>query len=187
MDKNDMDYELNIRDRLTHLYTRRICNFTLEDKLARAIHKQTSIALLYMDVDNFSLFNCHNGHAEGDKALLKIARYLGELSHSSGVPAFRYESDEFLLLLESKPIEAIEAFAASLVSEIESLDIFFNVNLENPNPIPNPHGYLTVSLGIAYAATPSDAINTEKLLSSAVESMCLAKNSGKNRYALAKL
>ena len=187
MEKNNMDYELNIRDPLTHLYTRRICDFTLTDKLARAIHKQTALALLYIDVDNFSLFNCHNGHADGDEALCKIAGYISGLAHNSRIPAFRYESDEFILIMEAEPLDVIETFAASLVSELESLDIFFNVNLEHPNPVPNPHGYLTVSLGVAFTASPGTEINNEKLLATAMESMYLAKNAGKNRYAVIQL
>jgi GGDEF domain-containing protein len=96
------------RDPLTGLLNRRM----LEDSLPRLLEscrlRQTSLALMLLDVDFFKQTNDRHGHAAGDQLLQSLARHLQHSCRSQDM-VFRYGGDEFLVLFPDTPIEAAGA------------------------------------------------------------------------------
>lgn len=97
----------SLRDPLTGLGNRRRWNACMTD-LIRASDRQLSVVLI--DLDHFKEVNDTQGHAEGDRVLVEVARFLD--SSIPGVEAFRWGGDEFIL-----PIPDVDGDAAQLMAE----------------------------------------------------------------------
>jgi diguanylate cyclase (GGDEF)-like protein len=91
----------SVRDPLTGLYNRRGFDNRWEvifAKLKRA--EDDSVALVYIDLDDFSKFNNDYDHDFGDKALITFSSRLKSLSREEDV-VVRYGGDEFVVILGS--------------------------------------------------------------------------------------
>lgn len=69
--------------------------------------------LLLVDLDKFRIFNESFGHACGDEALAAIVQYLKDLFPSR--PVFRFEGDQFVVVLRSMPVEEAEIFVRRIL------------------------------------------------------------------------
>jgi diguanylate cyclase (GGDEF)-like protein len=92
-------------DPLTQTYNRA----ALEDRLQLCLDTLTregeSFALAFIDIDNFKALNDSRGHAEGDRALTRIAAILQTSVRKTDVVA-RMGGDEFAVLLPSGALAA---------------------------------------------------------------------------------
>jgi diguanylate cyclase (GGDEF)-like protein len=85
-------------DPLTGLPNRRAFERELGRSLAYVKRHGTSVALLYIDLDEFKGINDRHGHAAGDAVLRAVAGVLGRHVRGSDLVA-RIGGDEFALLL----------------------------------------------------------------------------------------
>ncbi|WP_047960063.1 bifunctional diguanylate cyclase/phosphodiesterase [Desulfovibrio sp. TomC] len=96
-------------------------NVAIEREIARRAAAQNATCLVYVDLDNFKVYNDVFGFQNGDKAILMTARILGEaLASHGGEEDFlgHVGGDDFVLLCGCDTVEpvcqaAIEAFAAA--------------------------------------------------------------------------
>jgi diguanylate cyclase (GGDEF)-like protein len=86
-------------DELTSLPNRRLFHDRLNTALARSRRKQSRMALLYIDIDDFKHVNDTLGHAAGDVLLQHIARRLEACVRKADTVA-RLGGDEFVVILE---------------------------------------------------------------------------------------
>ena len=66
-------HERALHDPLTGLANRALLLDRLEQAFRRAQRRQTVVAVLFLDVDNFKLVNDSLGHAVGDQLLIASA------------------------------------------------------------------------------------------------------------------
>lgn len=93
-------YELANFDSLTGLANRnRLFDF-LEGQLARARRHRQTLAVLFIDLDDFKSVNDGHGHASGDLILLEVARRLERHLREDELLA-RYGGDEFVWVTAS--------------------------------------------------------------------------------------
>ncbi len=93
-------------DPLTGLPNRAWFTAHLEDMLAWAREAQSSVAVLFLDLDRFKVINDSLGHERGDELLITVAARLRACS-APGVTMARLGGDEFTVLLtEATPIGA---------------------------------------------------------------------------------
>jgi diguanylate cyclase (GGDEF)-like protein len=85
-------------DPLTALTNRSLFNDRLDVALQAAEHHNTTLALLFLDVNDFKGINDVHGHAVGDRVLCVIARRLEGCVRESDLVA-RMGGDEFTVLL----------------------------------------------------------------------------------------
>jgi diguanylate cyclase (GGDEF)-like protein len=89
--------KLALHDPLTQLPNRRM----FEDRMSNLCLSgtQASVALIYIDLDNFKIINDTFGHGGGDQVLRVVGERLMAQFVEAGLPA-RVGGDEFIILLE---------------------------------------------------------------------------------------
>jgi diguanylate cyclase (GGDEF)-like protein len=98
--------ERSRRDSLTGLLNHQAFNTRLDEELDRATRYGHELQVIYFDCDEFKHINDALGHAEGDRALVGIARLIMESIRESDF-AGRIGGDEFVIaLVESEDLAA---------------------------------------------------------------------------------
>jgi diguanylate cyclase (GGDEF)-like protein len=161
---------LATHDPLTGLPNRTLILDRVEQMLARSRRKQTPVAALFVDLDNFKSINDTLGHEVGDELLRAVAARLDGVVRATD--AFgRLGGDEFVVVSEELSLSA----GPELIAErlIEALKEPFKLGSDEGTRLT-----VTASIGIASGdrTVPAD------LLRDADIAMYRAKWDGKNRY-----
>ncbi len=161
-------YQANY-DLLTNLPNRNLFMDRLQRAIARSVREETSMALLFIDLDRFKFINDSFGHSVGDNLLLSVARILESCVRMSDTIA-RFGGDEFAVILS--PIYGEKNAARVALTILEKLNK--PIELEGYEAVPS------ASIGICLY--PKDGKNEEMLLKNADIAMYRAKEKGRNTY-----
>jgi diguanylate cyclase (GGDEF)-like protein/PAS domain S-box-containing protein len=114
----------SLRDPLTGCYNRRYLS-TLERRASA--HPNESWGCIIIDIDHFKQFNDRFGHQAGDRALVKMARFL--MRHVRAEDAVvRLGGDEFVVLLADADGERVQQVVARLQrSALRSAPVEFSL------------------------------------------------------------
>jgi diguanylate cyclase (GGDEF)-like protein/PAS domain S-box-containing protein len=154
-------------DKLTGLPNRALFMNRLEQSILRAQRrKESSYAVLFLDLDRFKVINDSLGHMIGDEFLVATARRLQKILRPSDTVA-RLGGDEFTILLEE--IENVNA-AIEVAERIQQ-------EIQQPFRLDGQEVITTVSIGIALGAKHYD--QPDDLLRDADMAMYRAKTQGK--------
>jgi diguanylate cyclase (GGDEF)-like protein/PAS domain S-box-containing protein len=160
--------QLAFHDPLTLLANRNLFRDRVQHALTLAQRGQSSVAVMFLDLDNFKNINDSLGHDAGDDLLQAVAQRIVKTTRSSDTVA-RLGGDEFAVLLEGiATITEVERLADAL---IETLDL--------PFPLNGTEVRVGASIGVAFSTPDAGA---ETLLSNADIAMYHAKAAGKNRH-----
>lgn len=160
-------YRLAHFDTLTNLPNRRSFTERIRRGIEQAIHEETLLAVIFIDIDHFKTINDSMGHASGDKVLQDVAQRLGDCLRTGDTLA-RIGGDEFVALLEgNSKRETFEHVAAKL-----------SAALIEPFMIDGREIYVAASMGIS--VFPHDGRQSESLLRNADTAMYRAKAAGRN-------
>jgi diguanylate cyclase (GGDEF)-like protein len=169
---------LELRDRatqdpLTGLPNRLLLHDRLHHALGNAIRRKKSVAVMFIDLDNFKRVNDIMGHAAGDQFLREIARRLTGAIRAIDT-AVRVGGDEFVVLAE----EIDSAETATLIA-----DKILNALMQ-----PVFIGQESVASGgsIGIALGPQDGSTGEALLQAADAALYEAKAAGRKCYRIFK-
>lgn len=158
-------------DQLTSLANRTLFKDKLNYGINCACRNESSLAVMFLDLDSFKNINDTLGHENGDILLQKVGKRLKEMIRKTDTVA-RFSGDEFLILINNiSDINDIEKVAKKLLS-------MFN----KPFIINNQEFYITGSAGIA--VYPIDGCDADTLIKNADIAMYTAKEHGKNQYQL---
>lgn len=160
-----------LHDPLTKLPNRVLFRDRVEHALARAERRQTDIAVLFLDLDNFKTVNDTLGHTAGDALLLAVAERLQGCLRMSDT-ASRLGGDEFAVLIE----DTTNTDGGVLVAR-RILDV-----LKRPFEVSGRSVFVGASVGISLSSPV--AANPSTLLRNADVAMYMAKSQGKNQYAV---
>jgi len=161
--------EMAVRDGLTSLYNHRYFQEALAVEIARSKRYQKPCCLIFIDVDNFKIYNDTNGHPEGDLLLKTLADIMISHVRSSDLAA-RYGGEEFVLLLPETCKDAALMIAEGLRSKVADQPFAGRES--------QPSGRVTISLGVA--CFPLDGMEAPALLAYADQLLYKAKHGGKN-------
>lgn len=153
------------RDPLTNLPNRLLMLDRLENAIAVARRRETRIAVLFIDFDNFKQINDRHGHAIGDLALKLAARRLQSAVRDSDTVS-RHGGEEFLVLL---PDISQAADAAVIAQKLLAA-------LAAPGRAGDHRLHLSASIGITIY--PEDAEDAQTLISRADKAMYRSKRKG---------
>jgi diguanylate cyclase (GGDEF)-like protein/PAS domain S-box-containing protein len=160
--------QMAFHDPLTLLANRNLFRDRVQHALMLAQRRQTSVAVMFLDLDNFKNINDSLGHDAGDRLLQAVAQRIVQMTRSTDTVA-RLGGDEFAVLLEGMAtVEEVESVANSL---IETLNLPFALNATQV--------HVAASIGVEFSTLEAGA---ETLLSNADIAMYHAKAAGKNRF-----
>ena len=131
--------------------------------------KNTKVATMFIDLDDFKKVNDRLGHHIGDVLLRKVADILSNCVRASDIVA-RLGGDEFIVVLVG---------VADNDTVIHVVNKIYNA-LSAPIMIEQHELSVSVSIGISMA--PEDGNDTGTLIKNADVAMYRAKRSGKGRY-----
>lgn len=162
-------------DALTQIPNRRSFENFFPRMLREAVRSHEPMAVLFIDIDHFKLFNDDFGHDVGDIALKAVAE---TLSNSAARPldfVCRWGGEEFVVVLP----HTTEAAATTLAEKI--LEAVRNIQLQDTKGRFIRH--VTVSIGVS-AGTVSSPSQGEAMVFEADEAMQHAKKTGRDRYVI---
>lgn len=154
-------------DHLTGLANRTLLLDRLKVALDVHEHRNTTVGVIYLDMDHFKIVNDSFGHEAGDSMLLELANRI-QASVRSGDTVARLGGDEFVVVLENV---ANQAAAEGLLAAI-SEGVQVPIQVEGHEVMP------TVSAGLAMAEPGIDA---ERLIRNADIAAYNAKLGGRAR------
>lgn len=161
----------SLHDTLTNLPNRVLFTDRAEHALARAKRRQETVAILFIDLDDFKALNESLGHEAGDSLLVEVGRRLSACVRSEDTVA-RFGGDEFAVLIESSPNQEGAIQVAARLAERVSEALAISVLLSSKEV------FLRTSIGISTYAGE----RAEHLLRNAEVAMYAAKAKGKGRY-----
>jgi diguanylate cyclase (GGDEF)-like protein len=158
-------------DALTDLYSFRALEDRLREEVARANRDETTLAMLFLDLDDFKEANDTHGHQAGNEVLRGVAGAIRESIRSTDVAA-RFGGDEFVVLLVNADPDGVERVAEDVRRRIEDLAL----------SVPDAGFGVTVSIGIAYhSGARQTVLTSDDLLAEADAAVYIAKAQGGNR------
>jgi diguanylate cyclase (GGDEF)-like protein/PAS domain S-box-containing protein len=156
-------------DSLTEIPNRFMLFERLNQLLAQARQDNSSIAIIYLDLDRFKTINDTLGHAAGDQLLQAVAERLKSSSQKVDIVA-RVGGDEFVLAVTH--IQAPE--------NVEPVAQEINALISRPYLINDQEILITASLGISIF--PQDGEDIASLVKNADLAMYRVKQTGRNSY-----
>ncbi|MBD2039401.1 EAL domain-containing protein [Microcoleus sp. FACHB-672] len=158
-----------LHDILTGLPNRTLFNERLAESLANASENQSSLAVMFLDLDRFKTINDTLGHAVGDRLLQGVAKRLKSCLREGDVVA-RWGGDEFTLLLSHITCKNDAAKIAQRI--LDTFKVGFDLETH----------YLHISSSIGIALYPFGGENAEALIKNADAALYRAKEDGRNNY-----
>jgi diguanylate cyclase (GGDEF)-like protein len=161
--------QLAIRDGLTELYNVRFFADALVKEHEYSFRKQSSLALLFMDIDHFKLVNDRFGHAYGDFVLKELAMLLTTKIRGYDLLA-RYGGEEFVFLVREETETAVQELAQRICKDVKN-HVFNHAGIR---------AKLTVSIGYFWWDGKDRNTTSEDLLRLADDNLYKAKDAGRN-------
>ena len=159
------------RDPLTNLPNRAYLLDYVRQMNARVRRTSSSVAVLFVNLDDFKVVNASHGQRTGDQVLVAVARRLQEAAGDDAVVA-RLGADEFAIVVVDPDSERLAIELA------DRSDAAFTT------PLSEEGREFFVRFSIGIATSLDGRARPEELLRNADLAMAAAKSAGKARYAL---
>jgi diguanylate cyclase (GGDEF)-like protein len=182
--------EMARRDDLTGLYNDRFFHHRLSEDLIRADVTRSTVALLFLDLDNFKSVNDTHGHLAGSQVLKEFGFLLARTVTAAGATLARYGGDEFVVILPDQDIDEAHAMSARIQKTLVETAFLQGTFSWSEGPI-YWRSPLTCSIGLAVYPRhlPRHGTTDMKknlLLRAADLAMYEAKEKGKNQIQVAE-
>ena len=159
-------------DPLTQTHNRASFSDSIKREMSLAARNNSSLSLIFFDIDHFKAINDTYGHDCGDTTLAFSAKWIKESLRDSDI-IFRYGGEEFVILLSDTDANGAALLAERIRSSIEHHTIAYGMETIK----------ITASLGIS-TLRKDDSL--ESFIKRADEAMYKAKDSGRNRVISAQ-
>jgi diguanylate cyclase (GGDEF)-like protein len=159
-----------LHDPLTGLPNRNLFLDRLGHALAQAERHDSSVAVLFLDLDQFKLVNDSLGHAAGDELLAAVAPRLQQALRPGDTVA-RFGGDEFAVLVEDVANERDAIRVAERIAE----------SLTRPFILRQREHFASASIGISIATGNEEP---EELMRDADAALYRAKDRGRGGYEI---
>lgn len=164
--------QLSYSDALTGIANRRLFDLTIEKEWGRAYREKSPLALIFIDIDCFKLYNDYYGHQQGDRCLQQIAEVIDSVARRTTDLTARYGGEEFVLLLPDTELRAAEKIAQKALEAVRDLRIAHKTSTVSP--------IVTFSAGV-FACIPNDRLAIAAFIRKADQALYEAKKTNRNR------
>jgi diguanylate cyclase (GGDEF)-like protein/PAS domain S-box-containing protein len=161
---NDIE-RLAYYDSLTTLPNRRLLMMKANTMIANAQRSQSSMAVLFIDINKFKQINDSLGHAAGDSLLSEIANRLQSSVRGNDFVS-RLSGDEFVVILSPSNTEQAIAFSERMINKLSEPVMLDDVKI-------------TPSASIGIGIYPDHGNDIHSLLLHADQAMYKAKSAGR--------
>lgn len=158
-------------DELTGLANRRTFTDRLTQAIKRATRTGSSLAVLFLDLDDFKFLNDCYGHDTGDQILRQVAERLDQCTRG-GDTVCRWGGDEFALVTENAGETEANMLAERIMATLDQ-------------PIVIGDTSISVSASIGFCLFPEDGVDAAALMRNSDAAMYQAKRSGKSDHPTA--
>lgn len=159
-------------DAMTGLYNYRYFTKVIEKEFNK--EDRDNLALLFVDIDDFKLYNQLYGANEGDEILKQVSQILKQVTVETGY-AFRYSGKVFAVILPEHDARMARKVAEHIQKEIHDI---------NGYGLRASHKKLTASCGICVA--PHAAATCGELIDNTDLAVFRAKSDGKDNIVVFK-
>ncbi|WP_460840772.1 EAL domain-containing protein [Noviherbaspirillum agri] len=156
-------------DPLTHLPNRVLLRDRFDRAAARAGRAGHSVALLFLDLDNFKRVNDSLGHDVGDQLLVRMVERLQRCIRDSDTIS-RQGGDEFVIMLGDVSDSGTPSRIAQSILDAAA------------DPFEIGNHTLSTSFSIGISLYPSDGTDFDTLLKHADAALYHAKDNGRDTY-----
>ena len=160
-------------DDLTGLSMRNPMERYLDNASWKVRNKETTLAVIFLDVDDFKDINNNHSHAAGDRLLRMLATLLQGLFGSRGCVC-RYGGDEFVAAIMGLKIKQAVKVAKGLTEKIRQLKLMVR-SADGRHEIS-----FTCSVGMLFCESGAQIGNNAQILELADHQMYSVKNDGKD-------
>jgi len=164
--------ELAERDGMTGLYNRRIFDDYIHRIWRQSRREDIGIAIVFVDIDFFKIFNDLYGHQAGDDCLKKVASCIARGAKRPFDFSARYGGEEFVLVLYGPPDDYARGIPEQIRRDVLDLAI--------PHAGSQAAKFVTVSVGLSMAR-PNSTRSLVGAIQMADEALYQAKREGRNR------
>ena len=155
--------KLATTDKLTSLFNRAKLDKVLDLEISRTREKDSTISVIFIDIDRFKAINDAYGHQVGDKVLKEFSKALQDNVRKTDTIG-RWGGEEFLVICQETTLQECLFIAENLRSKIQ------NMNVSTVETI-------TASFGVASLADEDTALS---LLQRADSALYKSKENGRN-------
>ena len=117
--REEMQLTQNISyDALTGVYDRETVESALNEEIRKVAGGNDGFAVLYIDIDNFKIYNNKYSHATGDQVLKFVADSISEIVEDFGFVG-RYGGDEFIVCIRNSSTNIPENVVKDITAKLK--------------------------------------------------------------------
>lgn len=169
-DAQDRITRLSRYDALTGMPNRDMFLSLLNGALETARRQRGMVAIFCLGLDDFKTLNEQYGFSSGDQLLQVIAERIINNNHEDLINGGRLGADQFAIIQSG----ISETYQAAAMADWLLHEISRPVNVGGKE--------ISITATIGVAVYPDDALQSDRLLQKAEQSMTLAKSEGRNQF-----
>ncbi|WP_013321736.1 GGDEF domain-containing response regulator [Gloeothece verrucosa] len=158
-------------DGLTQIHNRRRFDECIQFEWQRLAREEQWLALIFIDIDYFKLYNDTYGHQAGDHCLQQVAQTIQNTLQRPADFAARYGGEEFAVILPNTHLAGAKKVAEKIRFNIENLHI--------PHQKSSVSQWVSASLGVV-CLIPDAQETPKQLIKKADQALYQAKLQGRN-------
>lgn len=158
-------------DSLTGLYNRESIERTIDNEIELINVRKSEFAILFIDVDDFKIYNDKYSHATGDQVLKFVANTINFVINGFGT-AGRYGGDEFVACVRNIETNDPTRVARDILSGLK--EGFTSDNGDK----------LTVNASIGISIIKDSSLHVDEIIGMADDAMYKIKKNGKSNFGI---
>jgi diguanylate cyclase (GGDEF)-like protein len=166
--------KMNITDEYTGLFNARYLHQVLEQLIVQAAKDKTSIAVVFVDIDNFKTVVDSCGHLSGTHLLKEIGETISSCLEKKDI-LVKYGGDEYVMILP-------DTYRQATVSRLENV----LHSIRSATYLSSEGTPVKVTASFGFAIYPEDAGTKKDILIAADNSMYKVKRSSKNGIGMVR-
>ena len=158
-------------DALTGVYNRESIENVINGEIAKVAEGSDSFAILFVDVDDFKIYNDKYSHATGDQVLQFVTSTIGEIVEDFGFIG-RYGGDEFIVCVRNCSTNSPQRVAQDILTKLKNGFVCDSEDL------------LSVSVSIGVYIVSDGEKDVDQIISIADDAMYKIKKNGKASFGI---